>query len=142
MARDYVTIRGEERGGETVWTFATVGHDRLMSAPAKVTRRDGHHRVLVAAWGAPIKMVEVSVDEGPWQEATLVTPRAPSRWSRRFAWSFWSLEWGTPSTGQHSVTCRAHDVHGNVQPAPTDPFLASKWIYWESNGQITRHVVT
>ena len=25
MARDYVTIREEQRGGETVWTFATSG---------------------------------------------------------------------------------------------------------------------
>jgi DMSO/TMAO reductase YedYZ molybdopterin-dependent catalytic subunit len=38
MARDYVTIREEQRG-ETVWTFTTVSHDRLKSAPAKVTRR-------------------------------------------------------------------------------------------------------
>ncbi|MDF2743491.1 MAG: hypothetical protein K0S88_4868, partial [Actinomycetia bacterium] len=26
------------------------------------------------------------------------------------------------------------------QPAPDDPFLASKRTYWESNGQITRRV--
>ena len=34
MARDYVTIREESRGGDTVWTFTTVGKDRLKSAPA------------------------------------------------------------------------------------------------------------
>ena len=39
MARDYVTIREEQRDGQTVWTFTTVSHDRLKSAPAKVTRR-------------------------------------------------------------------------------------------------------
>jgi DMSO/TMAO reductase YedYZ molybdopterin-dependent catalytic subunit len=38
MARDYVTIREEERDEETVWTFTSVTHDRLKSAPAKVTR--------------------------------------------------------------------------------------------------------
>ena len=51
MARDYVTIREEERDGETVWTFATVSHDRLKSAPAKVTRRGDQYAILGAAWG-------------------------------------------------------------------------------------------
>ena len=32
------------------------------------------------------------------------------------------------------------DIEGNLQPAPDDPFLASKVTYWESNGQITRRV--
>lgn len=32
MARDYVTIREEERDGETVWTFTSVGRARLKSA--------------------------------------------------------------------------------------------------------------
>ena len=46
MARDYVSIREQQRDGETVWTFTTVSHDRLKSAPAKVTRRDSrlHHQ--------------------------------------------------------------------------------------------------
>jgi hypothetical protein len=38
------------------------------------------------------------------------------------------------------VTSRAFDVDGHQQPAPDDPFLASKRTYWESNGQITRRV--
>jgi DMSO/TMAO reductase YedYZ molybdopterin-dependent catalytic subunit len=66
MARDYVTIREEEREGETVWTFATVSHDRLKSAPAKGTRRGDQYAILGAAWGAPIRRVEVRIDDGPW----------------------------------------------------------------------------
>src|SRR5205085_11152082 len=54
MARDYVTIREETRDGRTVWTFSTVRHDRLKSAPAKVTRRRGRYAILGAAWGAPV----------------------------------------------------------------------------------------
>jgi hypothetical protein len=46
-----------------------------------------------------------------------------------------------PVAGPHSVTSRAIDADGNVQPAPDDPFLASKVTYWESNGQITRQVL-
>jgi DMSO/TMAO reductase YedYZ molybdopterin-dependent catalytic subunit len=138
MARDYVTIREEQRGEETIWTFATVGHDRLKSAPAKVIRRDGRYSVLAAAWGAPISKVEIRIDEGPWQQASLIVPSA-SR-SRRFSWSFWTLKWTTPTAGEHTVTSRAHDADGHVQPDPSDPFLASKRTYWESNGQITRRV--
>ena len=66
MARDYVTIREEQRNGQPLWTFSTVRHDRLKSAPAKVVRRGSHYVVLGAAWGAPIAAVEVRIDNGPW----------------------------------------------------------------------------
>ena len=33
------------------------------------------------------------------------------------------------------------DVEGNIQPAPDDPFLASKVTFWETNGHITRRVL-
>jgi hypothetical protein len=42
--------------------------------------------------------------------------------------------------GEHTVTSRAIDMAGNVQPAMDDPIIANKKTYWESNGQITRHV--
>ena len=74
MARDYVTVREEQRDGETVWTFATVSHDRLKSAPAKVTHRDDRYTIKGAAWGAPIAAVEVQIDDGPWTAAQLESP--------------------------------------------------------------------
>ena len=94
-----------------------------------------------AAWGAPIAAVEVRIDDGPWRPAKLVGPVAHSRSARGFAWGFWTFDWGTPAPGEHTVTSRAIDVDGNVQPAPDDPFLASKRTFWESNGQITRRVL-
>jgi DMSO/TMAO reductase YedYZ molybdopterin-dependent catalytic subunit len=99
MARDYVTIREEERGGETVWTFATVNHDRLKSAPAKVTRRGDQYAIMGAAWGAPIRRVEVRIDDGPWLKARLKRHQPPKRKSAEFAWTFWRLDWGTPASG-------------------------------------------
>jgi DMSO/TMAO reductase YedYZ molybdopterin-dependent catalytic subunit len=160
MARDYVSIREQERNGETVWTFTTVSHDRLKSAPAKVTRRSGRYAIMGAAWGAPISAVEVQVDEGPWIAARLERPhsfaaaaeahdgpgtgemdRDSGKHTRRsYAWRFWRFDWGTPTPGEHRIRSRAFDIEGNVQPAPDDPFLASKRTYWESNGQITRRV--
>ena len=135
MARDYVTIREEERDGEPVWTFTLVGRDRLKSAPARVLHRGGRYGVQGAAWGAPIAGVEVRVDDGPWRPATLTEGAGDE-----FAWAFWTFDWGAPDPGEHAITSRATDVNGNVQPAPDDPFLAGKRTYWESNGQITRRV--
>ena len=71
MARDYVNVREEQRDGQTVWTFATVSHDRLKSAPARVTRRGNGYFVVGVAWGAPIAKVEVRIDNGPWTAAKL-----------------------------------------------------------------------
>ena len=42
--------------------------------------------------------------------------------------------------GEHAITSRAVDSAGSVQPAMDDPVIAGKKTYWESNGQITRHV--
>jgi DMSO/TMAO reductase YedYZ molybdopterin-dependent catalytic subunit len=139
MARDYVTIREGQRDGQTVWTFATVGHNRLKSAPAKVTRNNGRYSVMGAAWGDLIAAVEVRIDGGPWRRAGL--DRSRSQRSGRHAWTFWNFDWGRPIAGEHTVTSRAIDIEGHVQPAPDDPFLASKRTFWESNGQITRRVL-
>jgi DMSO/TMAO reductase YedYZ molybdopterin-dependent catalytic subunit len=135
MARDYVTIREEVHDGESVWTFTSVTRDRLKSAPAKVTKQDKGYSIMGAAWGEPIAGVEVRIDDEPWQDATLTTGEG-----EEFAWVFWTLDWGTPEAGEHTVTSRATSLAGNVQPAPDDPFLAGKSTYWESNGQITRRI--
>lgn len=57
MARDYVNIREQQRNGQTVWTFTTVSHILLKSAPGRVVRRNGRYAVRGAAWGAPIAAV-------------------------------------------------------------------------------------
>jgi DMSO/TMAO reductase YedYZ molybdopterin-dependent catalytic subunit len=141
MARDYVTIREEQRNGQPLWTFSTVRHDRLKSAPARVVRRGSRYVVLGAAWGAPIAAVQVRIDNGPWLPASLFGPVAHNRNKRGLAWRFWTFDWGMPVSGQHMVTSRALDADGNVQPAPDDPFLASKVTFWESNGHITRQAL-
>ena len=140
MARDYVTIREEQRDGETVWTFTTVSHDRLKSAPAKVTRRGGRYTVMGAAWGAPIARVEVRIDDGRGgRRGSSATGRA--RGAARVRLDVLDVRLGTgPPPGEHTITSRAIDVDGNVQPAPGEGHLAGKVTYWESNGQITRRV--
>lgn len=88
MARDYVTIREEQRDGQPVWTETSVGEALLKSAPARVTRTDGAYRIMGAAWGAPIAGIEVGVDNGPWIPATINEGLGSD-----FAWKFWSVAW-------------------------------------------------
>jgi DMSO/TMAO reductase YedYZ molybdopterin-dependent catalytic subunit len=144
MARDYVSIREENRGGETLWTFTSVTHERLKSAPAKVTRHGDRYEVMGAAWGAPIAAVEVQVDDGPWLATKLVRnrPTGPGlRHGDEFSWKFWTLDWGTPPAGEHAIRSRASDRDGNVQPTPQDAYISSRRTFWENNGQITRRVL-
>ena len=136
MARDYVTVREEVRGGETAWTFTTVGKDRLKSAPARVTRTGSAYAITGAAWGAPVSRVEVSIDGRPFRPARLQRQLSGGEHS----WRFWTYDWGTPAAGEHTVRSRAFDTAGNVQPWPGDGFLASRRTFWEANGQITRRV--
>ncbi len=50
------------------------------------------------------------------------------------------MGWDAPAAGEHTVTSRATDASGNVQPAPDDPLLAGKATFWESNGHVTRTI--
>jgi DMSO/TMAO reductase YedYZ molybdopterin-dependent catalytic subunit len=135
MGRNYVTIREEVRDGETVWVETSVGPSRLKSAPARVVRSGDQYGIIGAAWGALIARVEVKIDDGPWQEATIDRGE-----DAEFAWKIWSLDWPDAAPGEHTVTSRAISESGEVQPAMDDPWIAGKHTYWESNGQITRRV--
>jgi hypothetical protein len=135
MARDYVTIRELEQDGVTTWTFTSVGRARLKSAPAKVTALGGQYSIMGAAWGAPIGGVEVRIDDGPWQAATITEED-----NSPYTWVFWTFDWTGATSGEHAVTSRAIDADGDVQPAPDDPMITGKKTYWESNQQITRRI--
>lgn len=135
MARDYVTMREEQIDGEAIWTRMLVTHDRLKSAPAKVVREGNGYSVMGAAWGAPIASVEVSIDGGEWEMATLTEGEG-----EEYAWVFWTYDWASATPGEHTVSSRATDADGNVQPAPDEGHLSGKATFWESNGQITRRV--
>ncbi len=135
MGRDYVTLREEGHNGETTWVETSVGPARLKSAPARVTHIGKDYRIVGAAWGAPIDRAEVKIDDGPWMPAVIDHTD-----DAEFAWKMWSLDWPSPPAGEHTVTSRAIDTSGNIQPAMDDPWIAKKHTYWESNGQVTRHI--
>ncbi len=138
MARDYVTIRGEERDGKTVWRETSVGPIDVKSVTARALRLpNGAIRLAGAAWtdGTPLKAVEVRVDDGPWQPARLSREH-----SARHAWKFWHFDWPNPAAGEHTVVSRAIDAEGRIQPAASDPEIALKRTYWEANQQWVRRL--
>ncbi len=77
------------------------------------------------AWAQPIgiQAVEVQIDDGDWQQATLSTPINDQSWVQ------WVMEWDA-QPGAHYITVRAIDKQGNVQiqePAAIAPNGSSGW---------------
>ncbi len=136
MGRDYVTIRGEQRDGQTIWRETSVGRMNLKSVVARVVRRaDGSLRVSGAAWGAPIRSVELRIDSGDWSQVEL-----DRKQNDPYCWRFWSFDWKDAKPGEHSLASRATDTAGKVQPAPDDPFITMKKTYWEANQHAVRKI--
>ena len=137
MGRDYVTLRNDGTEENPIWTETSVGRNLLKSAPGRVVRSGDSYRIDGAAWGGsiPIAAVDVKIDDGEWQQAQLDTSQQAEH-----AWLFWTLDWPDAQAGEHTITSRAIDADGNIQPSPDDPIIANKVTYWESNGQLTRHV--
>jgi DMSO/TMAO reductase YedYZ molybdopterin-dependent catalytic subunit len=136
MARDYVTIRGEDRDGRTIWRETSVGPIDVKSVTARALRlKDGTIRLTGAAWsdGTDLERVELKIDKEPWREAEL-----ESNHHHRFAWRFWHFDWKNPVKGNHVVVSRAIDEQGRIQPSPDDPQIKMKQTYWEANQQWRR----
>ena len=55
-----------------------------------------------------ISKVEVQIDEGSWEEATLAEVTGPDTWRQ------WRLDW-SPQPGDYVVRVRATDADGNLQ---------------------------
>src|SRR5690606_344975 len=116
MAREYVTIREEQRNGETVVAETSVSRTLLKSMPLKVVRHGNHYRIFGAAGGAAIARVHVRIDEGAWVSAMV------DRGERaEHAWKIWSLKWDDATPGLHTISSRAVDWSGNLQPGMDDP---------------------
>ncbi len=138
MAQEYVTLRGEERGDKTIWRLTSVGPMNVKSIIARALRlKNGNVRLAGAAWGdgTPIKTVEVKIDDGPWQPATI--DRSPRD---RYTWRFFSFDWSDPAPGEHTVVSRAIDEEGRVQPTKDDPQIKLKETYWEASQQWPRQL--
>ena len=140
IAKDYVTLRGEEKEGKIVWTETSVGPMNVKSIVARVTRKKGDAagplRVGGVAWTqGRVKAVELKIDDGPW-----VAARLDESHKEPHTWTFWSYDWKDAKPGEHTLVSRAIDERGRVQPSADDPEIKLKKTYWEAYAQVPRRV--
>jgi len=138
MAREYVTIRGEERDGKTIWRETSVGPMDVKSVVARVVRyKSDGLRVSGAAWtdGTPLRRVELKIDDGQWTQVEL-----DAKQRGKYSWTFWNYLWKQAAPGEHTLVSRAIDAEGRVQPSAQDSEINLKRTYWEANQQWVRKI--
>ena len=119
-AQGYWTPRGwSERG--------PVKLESRIDTPRDGSTVEAHATVAVAgvAWQphTGVKGVQVQVDDGPWQDATLADSASADTWRQ------WVWRW-EPTAGSHRLQVRAISADGQVQTSverPPAPNGASGW---------------
>jgi len=136
QARWYRTLRGEMIDGEMKWTETAITSMQLKSFIARVTKEGSGHKVLgvVLHDGTPIESVEVKVDEGPWQPATM-----DKATTAKYSWKLFTYAWNGATPGEHTLVSRVTDVTGRVQPTAEE--LEVKKTFLEDNSQHPRKVM-
>ncbi|MEE2610301.1 MAG: molybdopterin-dependent oxidoreductase [Acidobacteriota bacterium] len=136
QARHYRTLKGEMVNGEMKWKETDISTIQLKSFVARVTSNGSRHQVfgVVLNDGTPIRSVEVKVDDGSWQPATM----DPAT-SEKYSWKFFTYDWHGATPGEHTVVSRATDTEGTVQP--TSEELEVKKTFLEHNAQHPRTVI-
>jgi DMSO/TMAO reductase YedYZ molybdopterin-dependent catalytic subunit len=136
QARWYRTVRGEMIDGEMKYMETAVTHMNPKSFVARVTKDGAACKVtgVILNDGTPIKSVEVKVDDGPWQPATL----DPATAKDKFGWKLFTYTWNNASPGDHTLVSRVTQTDGKVQPTEQD--LAEKKSFLEQNSQAPRKV--
>jgi DMSO/TMAO reductase YedYZ molybdopterin-dependent catalytic subunit len=136
QTRWYRTIKGEMIDGEMKYMETAVTHMQLKSFIARVTTNGNRYKVtgVVLNDGTPIKSVEVKVDDGPWQPATL-DPATKDK----YGWKLFNYVWTGAAPGAHTLVSRVTDTTGKVQPTAQE--LETKKSFLEENSQAPRKVM-
>jgi DMSO/TMAO reductase YedYZ molybdopterin-dependent catalytic subunit len=126
--------KGEENDPETQWLETEITRMHLKSVIARVGKAGGSYEILGFALsdGTPLKSVEVQIDNGPWNRATLASTNT------HFSWKLFTYQWEGATPGEHTVVSRATDVKGAVQPTAAE--LNRKKTFLEDNAQFPRKV--
>ncbi len=135
QARWYRTLRGEMIDGVMMWKETAVTHMNLKSFIARVSTVGSRYTVLgvVLNDGTPIKSVEVKVDEGPWQMATL-----DQSTKDKYGWKLFTYNWTGVTSGDHTLVSRVTDVTGKVQKTAQEN--ETKKSFLEEDSQAPRKV--
>jgi DMSO/TMAO reductase YedYZ molybdopterin-dependent catalytic subunit len=140
QARWYRTLRGvggtgEDNDPQTQWVENEVTRMRLKSVIARVRKTGNAYEIFgfVLNDGTPVKSVEVQIDNGSWQKATL------DRSNTQYSWKLFSYRWEGATPGEHTLVSRASDMNGTEQPTAAD--LKRKKTFLEDNAQFPRKVM-
>ena len=135
QARWYRTLKGEMIDGEMKWVETAITHMQLKSYIARITTDGPRYKVLgvVLNDGTPIKAVEVRVDEGPWQAASM----DPAT-KEKYGWKLFTYTVNSLPPGEHTLVSRAIDATGKIQPTAKE--LENKKSFLEDNSQTVRKI--
>ena len=125
---------GEDADLNTQWVENEITRIHLKSSISRVRKTGNNHQILgfVLNDGTPIRSVEVKIDDGPWQKATL------DRANTKYSWKLFSYAWEGATPGEHTIVSRVTDEDGNVQPTAEE--LKRKKTFLEDNSQFPRKV--
>ena len=126
---------GEDTDPGTQWVETEITRQRVKSVIARVRKKGGAHEVFgfVLNDGTPLKSVEVQIDNGPWQKATLASNNT------QFSWKLFTYRWEGATPGEHTLVSRATDAEGTVQPTLEE--LKRKKTFLQDNSQYPRKVM-
>jgi DMSO/TMAO reductase YedYZ molybdopterin-dependent catalytic subunit len=114
-AQRYIMV---DAAGETVGIVREMPVKAIMAWPNEGERVAPGARTLFGfAWSgyAPIRQVEVSVDDGQSWSAARLTPGEGD-----LAWTRWEFDWTPSRSGEAHLHVRATDEAGNTQPAQAE----------------------
>ncbi|MEO8099333.1 MAG: molybdopterin-dependent oxidoreductase [Acidobacteriota bacterium] len=125
---------GEDTDPGTQWMENEVTRIHLKSAIARVRKSGNTHQILgfVLNDGTALKSVEVKIDDGPWQKATLDPGNS------KYSWKLFNYKWENATPGPHTMVSRVTDAENNVQPTADE--LKRKKTFLEDNGQFPRKI--
>ena len=140
QARWYRTIWGEGGSGDpsdpnTQFVETEVTRMRPKSVIARVRKSGNAYQVVgfVLNDGSPLKSVEVQIDNGPWQKATLDSGNS------QYSWKLFTYRWEGATPGDHTLVSRVTDANGVMQPTAADLAKVKK-TFLEDNSQFPRKV--
>jgi len=104
-----VTAYWTQRGWSPQAPIKTASRIDVPAGFARLT--PGTVAVAGMAWAQHrgIRGVQVQIDDGPWQDATLSGELTTDIWRQ------WSFPWAATDPGIHTIRCRAVDADGMVQ---------------------------
>jgi DMSO/TMAO reductase YedYZ molybdopterin-dependent catalytic subunit len=126
---------GEDTDPQTQWVETEITRQRLKSVIARVRKKGGAHEIFgfVLNDGTPLKSVEVKIDNGSWQKATMASTNT------QYSWKLFTYRWEGATPGEHTLISRATDAEGTVQPTLED--LKTKKTFLQDNSQYPRKVM-